>query len=373
MTSCRRYPTTLKITISLAIALPIIFKISSMTFVKRVTNRCRRLSLQTDLLGNVSKPYYNWFTPDEIFSSRLAYFSLRKSRLNYISKNFPIPGENICSLGGKPCVLFVVPSVADEENANTRIMVRHTWASGFYGKSWLQTSGSRLAFFFGGLGLSERDRERLRVESATFGDVVLADFNDTYANLSFKMVVIITWVEQHCPDLAAMVKVDMDTFVNVDLLLTLVQKLPAETHPRFVFGHKHEHKYPEVLRVGKWAVPEPVYHFKRFPEYIYGHSYVLSGAAVKLLAESFPYFPIVPNEDVFITGVMSVVLNITRFHHTSFAHPSEKRKLSSLMQNLYVSAIVSNRFRVKFWELFETRRVSKIKCKSLKCIFHYNL
>ncbi|KAK3779818.1 hypothetical protein RRG08_047346 [Elysia crispata] len=220
-------------------------------------------------------------------------------------------------------------------------MVRHTWASGFYGKSWLQTSGSRLAFFFGGLGLSERDRERLRVESTTFRSTSYSQTSTTRTpNLSFKMVVIITWVEQHCPDLAAMVKVDMDTFVNVDLLLTLVQKLPAETHPRFVFGHKHEHKYPEVLRVGKWAVPEPVYHFKRFPEYIYGHSYVLSGAAVKLLAESFPYFPIVPNEDVFITGVMSVVLNITRFHHTSFAHPSEKRKLSSLMQNLYVSAIL---------------------------------
>ncbi|RUS88350.1 hypothetical protein EGW08_003921 [Elysia chlorotica] len=311
--------------------------------------------------------------PDFIFNSSQSYFRLRKSKLNALSEALHIPGDHICTVGGQPCVLFVVPSVADYYNAETRVVIRKTWASQFYGKNWLQTSNQRIAFFFGSLGLSAEMRKMLEIESKKYGDIVVAEYNDSYENLSYKMVKIISWVNVFCQGLEIMVKVDMDTFVNVDLLLTLAQTIPAETHPIYVFGHKHELKYPTVVRLGKWAVPEAVYHFHHFPEYIYGHSYVISGPAVKLLAESFPYFPIIPNEDVFITGVMSVVLNITRFHHTSFAHPRERRKWSSIMQNLYVTAIVNDEFRLKFFELFQARRVSKIRCKTLKCIFHYSL
>ena len=299
--------------------------------------------LDLNILENISQPYYRTIH-DTVFNPRPEYFTLRRAKVSNIPRNFLVLGSSIWR-DGCPRVLFVVPSVANFNNAKVRLEIRKSWASDFYGKHWRQDSSKRLAFFFGSSSLNAKKLERLKDESTTYGDIVVGDFNDTYKNLSLKMAVIITWVAQFCPNVEAVVKVDMDTFVNVNLLLSLVRKLPSSTHPKFVFGHHHSLEHPPVLLNGDWGVPEYLYPYYEFPKYIQGHSYVISGPAVRLMAESLPFFPIVPNEDAFMTGILPVVLNITRFYHDSFVSSARDdiRTFCDMVYNFYVSSKVLKR------------------------------
>ena len=178
-------------------------------------------------------------------------------------------------------------------------------------------------------------------------------FNDTYVNLAYKMAVTISWVADHCSSVDAMVKVDMDTYVNVGLLLNLTDKLPTQEYPNFVFGTIHNDAHPKVLRTGHWGVPKSVYPFDFYPKYIYGHSYVVSGPAVKLLAENFQYFPVIPNEDAFLTGIMAVTLNITRFYHSSFANLLTVDVVDKIERNILTTALVDSEKRRTIWNFMK--------------------
>ncbi|GFR99669.1 beta-1,3-galactosyltransferase 1-like [Elysia marginata] len=322
--------------------------------------------LQRKLLENLTTPLYN-VVKEKGFCPCGEYFKLRKSKISDIPKNFPISGTSICS-GNHPKVLFVVPSVANAKDFKNRLDIRETWASDLYRKDWQQTSRARLVFFFGSSGLKTKELEGLKNESAKYGDIVVAEFHDTYHNLSLKMAVTFTWVAQFCSKVETVIKADMDTFVNVDLMLRLVKKLPISTHPKLVFGKLHVSEHPPALRKGAWAVPESVYPYDEFPRYLYGPSYVVSGPAVRLMAESFPFFPIVPNEDAFVTGVMPAVLNITRFFHKSFATPDyeKDRTYCRMVQNEFVSTLVIDEKRAKLWAAFKTKQCLHIVIPNFK-------
>ena len=268
---------------------------------------------------------YNKRVLDEGFNIDREYFSLRPTRISDVPEKFAIT-SNVCSPNPKsPTIFVIVPSVASSQDAVERLKIRQTWASKLYGPSWTQNSFARLAFFFGGFNKSPKALEALKQESDKYGDIVVGDFQDSYSNLSLKIAVAITWAARNCQQITAAVKVDMDTYMNIDRVLSLINKLPRIATPSFVFGRQHCDLHPLVIRTSKWAVPESLYPFKYFPRYIYGHAYVLSGPAVKVMAESFPYFPIVPNEDAFVTGIMAVTLNITRYQFNLFDVVTSKK------------------------------------------------
>ncbi|GFS12432.1 beta-1,3-galactosyltransferase 1-like [Elysia marginata] len=324
-----------------------------------VNTKGDQLLSNNDLLKNISKPYYTIVSDDDFKIDR-SYFYLRSTRISTIPDKFPISSSNICH-PDSPSILFIIPSVATAHAAVERLEIRKTWASHLYGPTWTQTSPVRLAFFFGSSGLSAQQLEFLKEESERYGDIVVGEFLDSYHNLSLKMAVTISWVAQNCPNVKAAIKIDMDTYVNVNLLVTLIDQLPVGTHPNYVFGHRHGAQRPLVVRTGAWAVPESLYPFDRFPRYIYGHSYVISGPAVKLMADGFPWFPVVPNEDAFATGIMTVTLNITRFHHDSFAYLLEPRTLCDMTNGVHATAVMKGENRIKLWNAFKTGTCIKEK------------
>lgn len=314
-------------------------------------------------LQNISKPYYTIVT-DEVLEIDRTYFRLRPTRISTIPDRYIITSRAICQ-PDSPSILFVIPSVATAQVAAERFEIRRTWASDLYDPTYRQASRVRLVFFFGSLGLTSRQLDFLKEESQLYRDIVVGEFLDSYKNLSLKMAVTLTWVAQNCPNIKAAVKIDMDTYVNVKLLLKLIDQLPSDTHPKYVFGHQHGARQPVVVREGAWAVPASLYPFSKFPRYIYGHSYVISGAAVKLMAKGFPFFPIVPNEDAFATGIVPVTLNITRFNHEAFAYLLEKRTLCQMTSGKHVTGVMRKENRIKLWMAFQTKVCVKEGLNSL--------
>ena len=62
-----------------------------------------------------------------------------------------------------------------------------------------------------------------------YGDIIQADFLDTYRNLSLKDLALLEWTILHCPDVPFIFKGDDDIFLNVDNLVTLSQNKTKTT------------------------------------------------------------------------------------------------------------------------------------------------
>ncbi|XP_059153455.1 beta-1,3-galactosyltransferase 5-like [Physella acuta] len=306
------------------------------------------------LLSNLSSKM-KLITENPGYFENFTYFQLNRSRVSDIPSQYSIPGTSVCS--GDVDLLVMIMSV--KQHSDWRLLIRQTWASPIYDKSWSQKGLVRLVFFFGNEGFTDVQNLALYNESKLYGDIVVASFKDSYGNLSLKLATALTWASKHCPHAKLVAKVDMDTFV---LLPTLMELLPtiSHNHTEFILGLQHRSRKPLVRRKGKWAVKNETYPYFYFPKYIYGHSYVMSGPTVHKMAASFPFVHIVPNEDAFITGIMAVTLNIIRLDNPTFAFSLKKYKICDLVYGYFVTAIYKKIFLKDIWRSILNRNCSSV-------------
>ena len=62
-------------------------------------------------------------------------------------------------------------------------------------------------------------------EYRAYGDIVLADFVDTYSNLTLKTLSMLKWINTYCDDADYFLKADDDVFVNIPLLVHELRNL----------------------------------------------------------------------------------------------------------------------------------------------------
>ncbi|KAL8612910.1 hypothetical protein ACOMHN_034987 [Nucella lapillus] len=225
-----------------------------------------------------------------------------------------------------PRVLILIPSVW--VSSNVRQAIRTTWASPAYGGHWPGdarnlTSLVKVVFVLGVKPASEGPN--LEEEARKFRDIVQLDFQETYFNLSLKMALAVEWSVHRCPGADHVMKVDDDTFVELSLLLDLLQHLSE--YPPFVLGYRHRKAKPRVSRSGKWAVNPKSYPFPHFPRYVYGHSYVFSSEAARKVQALWRHMPLVRNEDAYLTGILSKAAGVTRIHCEWFARDNRQFRL----------------------------------------------
>src|SRR6218665_341466 len=160
------------------------------------------------------------------------------------------PGYKTCGEEKVFLIAFVTLAV---ERYDFRKAIRNTWAV---------TSDFRLpvryVFIVGRSTGRNADRiqQIVEEESRNFGDIVQADFLDTYNNLTYKSLMGLRWATTYCPEAKYVMKIDDDTFVNMFALLDrLEEDLNRTTFSDLklfcrVFFHDR------VMRAGKWAVAE---------------------------------------------------------------------------------------------------------------------
>ncbi|CAL1529753.1 unnamed protein product, partial [Lymnaea stagnalis] len=280
------------------------------------------------------------------YFQNLTYFQKKQMLISSIPSTFKISCEAICAM--QPVEMLIILMSMPGETTR-RLDIRTTWASLLYGGSWHQNKIVRMAFFFGGAGLRTEEVETLKQESNLYGDIVVADFQESYKNLSLKLATSLTWTVQHCPHAKYVAKIDTDIFAHVPMLLQFVRKI-SQNHTHFVVGRQHSHTKPFVVRIGRWAVSRDVYPLDIFPKYVYGASYVVSFPAVQLMVKRFPYVAIVPNEDAFITGIMAKMLNITRLSSDVFTSLSTKYTACDFTYRNFVTAMCKPEFLQHVWQ-----------------------
>ncbi len=95
-------------------------------------------------------------------------------------------------------------------NFKKRNDIRETWL--IHLKSVLEKNLLGMARFGFYLGQTQDDsiQKRIEEESQKHGDIVQIKMDDTYCNLTLKVIAVLNWVWQHCNKVDLVFKVDDD-------------------------------------------------------------------------------------------------------------------------------------------------------------------
>lgn len=156
---------------------------------------------------------------------------------------------------------------------------------------------------------SKDQQDALDKEYELYGDVVQTNMADTYEGLTYKMVGIFEWIRSFCYHVSFVVKADDDMYLNMHELNILIDSHVNDS--KTIYGRHFPHA--QVLRDihSKWYVSNETYSLSAYPAYMQGASYMFTGDIIDdvfYTAIAMDFFDI---EDIFITGFVREVLNIS--------------------------------------------------------------
>ncbi|OQR67205.1 beta-1 [Tropilaelaps mercedesae] len=191
-------------------------------------------------------------------------------------------------------------------NVENRLTIRDTWGRAF------SIAGAEVVFLLGysrGLILEEEIRE--------YGDIIQEDFKDSYYNLTLKSLAMVRYAATYCPQVQHVLKVDDDVLINTRKFLTDIKHLNT---PKTIWGNLAQGWTPIRQPRSKWYVPPYLYNGTRFPDFVTGVGYMMSGDCPALLytgSQDTRYFFL---EDVFWTGIVAEKMGIARFAQEGFSN-----------------------------------------------------
>jgi beta-1,3-galactosyltransferase 1 len=147
------------------------------------------------------------------------------------------------------------------------------------------------------------------------------DFIDSYTNLTLKSVFMLKWVVNHCRSVPFVLKTDDDMLINIRGLMKELNNSRYKPSQPLVMGRIQRGAMPFRDRSSKWYLPYWLYQEKRLPTFAAGTGYVMTQKAVADVYSKSLDIPLVPLEDVFITGLVASrnlhipLISIRRFHN----------------------------------------------------------
>ncbi|RWS25074.1 beta-1:3-galactosyltransferase 1-like protein [Leptotrombidium deliense] len=202
----------------------------------------------------------------------------------------------ICSSddGYKYKLLVIVQSKCD--HFEQRKAIRESWAQR------ANTLGIPVLFNVG-VSTDNNTENKIKLENHVSDDILQWFIVDSYKNLTMKSVALLKWISDHCSKVAFVMKTNDDVFVNIELILRVLQykvmKKSVIGFPLIDEKPNRDESYPQF-------VSENIYPNKTFPMYFSGSLYLFTGDSASILYETaITSKPLVSLEDVFITGIVA--------------------------------------------------------------------
>ncbi len=256
-------------------------------------------------------------------SSDLSFHAIRKSE----------PKFNVVRLvsGCPDRPLHLAVLILSAPNAvRRRAAIRGTWAHDYRSRVVKATA----KFLIGTRNLDKDKVAAITKEQDMFGDIlILEDLQDSYTNLSTKVLLGLKWANAHLK-YDYLVKVDDDSYVRIEGISNALRKLGCDS--RLYWGYFMGHAYPETR--GKWA-EEKWFHCPHYFPYAMGGGYVLAQRVVSLLMKFSHRLILYSNEDVTVASWL-VLYRLTRHHDIRF----DVESLSHGCNNGY---LIAHKERVK--------------------------
>ncbi|KAJ8713986.1 hypothetical protein PYW08_007606 [Mythimna loreyi] len=145
-------------------------------------------------------------------------------------------------------------------------------------------------------------------ESETFGDILQGTFDDTYRNLTHKLLMGLVWASTACQDASFILKVDDDTVYNLEKTYEVLKSVDYSTP--ILLGYINKDVKPERNKKSKYYVTLDEYPRQVYPPYLSGFYYITTPRVAAALCDEAIYHPYLCIEDIFVTGILAEALNI---------------------------------------------------------------
>ncbi len=237
---------------------------------------------------------------------------------------FPLMINNPELCLGDDDIHHVILVVSAPSHIASRDALRKTWTQ----NNLLQRFPSRTIFVFGNTYNDDTQRQ-LEKESRHYKDIIQANFEESYHNLTLKVLVGIKWVMTYCSDAQYILRtnddvmIDMITFVKV---LTNKFKHTKRSLMGLLIQNEIIGRKPRPC--GKFCVAKYDHgHYKYYPIFLQGSFYVLTRDIIEdlyVVALRCTYFWI---EDAYLTGfLVQTMINVNlvdlgsyfQFHERKF-------------------------------------------------------
>ena len=254
-------------------------------------------------------------------------------------------------------------------NRPQRDAIRNTW-----GKYLHKYADNHIVLvFLIGSSADQHQIDRIQREGKSFQDLIILDITDSYRNLSLKSVAGLQWTDQFCTGAMFVLKADDDVYVHLPILVKLLNRsamknqssqnksivrssllrsnkssrslnhgLPSITNHGLVGAVITKSR---VMRHGLWGLDYNIHPAEFYPDYCSGNLYLMNRTTVHRIvvaaqstlsddvdtpasysghssyAKNGPTrIPLVPFEDVLVTGYLAQQVGISCHHHSGFPH-----------------------------------------------------
>ena len=219
------------------------------------------------------------------------YYVPRQQYVRTISKNglepkilpmhnfsYIIENKHLCKVATPLYCFIYIYSAPSQFKERQRI--RETWGR----LNMLKNVHSKTAFFLG----RTHDRNvtrKLLAESKKHGDIILANYLDSYNNLTHKGVMSLEWMNKHCNAARYYVKVDTDVLLNVFILRKSIDTYLGNAKRSFLCW--------------VWV------HNGAYPKYCSGPTWVFTADLLPLLYRASFHVPFELYEDAYTSGLLA--------------------------------------------------------------------
>lgn len=131
------------------------------------------------------------------------------------------------------------------------------------------------------------------------------DINDTYFNLTLKVLRILKWKLQYCKLSKYLVKIDDDVHLQVFRYLTHLKSYSGSEARNLIAGHVYNGTNPIRNPLSKWFIPDILFSAEKLPVFVSGICYALGIDAVPKIYQESLQHPVFHLEDVFLTGMIA--------------------------------------------------------------------
>ena len=145
--------------------------------------------------------------------------------------------------------------------------------------------------------------------------VIQLNLEDSYLNLTLKSIAMLKWIHIFCNNARFIAKVDDDFLVSMDTLLNVLVEADKQQLNNTILGQTNLfRKWNASGHAGSiWNIDSSVYPLDTWPNYVDGHFYIITNDVIDRLLQRACKLdtPLINIEDIFLTGIVRVLENVT--------------------------------------------------------------
>ncbi|KAK6184185.1 hypothetical protein SNE40_002104 [Patella caerulea] len=257
-----------------------------------------------ELYNTLSKSLeFHGYYGNPILMKNMSYFQGRTTKITPLDFKFLIK-SNVCEKDKNPLLLIFILSLP--EHFLQREAIRQTYGRVVRKEPWPGQTifGSVQIVFLFGKSNTTAKQMLLQKEADAKGDIVQADFVESYYNLTYKVLMGFKWAKYDCPNAVNIMKIDEDTFLDIPRITNIMVSADLDNT---IYGHFH-YSDPVERKPIKSKVSMKAYPLKYYPPHVKGNLYFMRKELAMKILHLSEYFPYVNIEDAHITGTLPKLL-----------------------------------------------------------------